>query len=154
MWPPDVALPVTVSVYVPEVVTEAATDSESVELVPEATTAGLNEAVTPFGSRWTRRPMDWTDREMTEVPIVVCPDVPTATVRLARLDYVAKLLAGDWALSRQTGGPGGIWTAMTRLSFTICPTGRLGLGGLMSVTPGAAPTTPSEVYPGASIVSW
>lgn len=63
--------------------------------------------------------MGGTDREVTEVPIVVCPDVPTATVRLARLDYMAKSLAGDWAISRQIGGPGGIWTATTRLSFTI-----------------------------------
>ena len=55
LWPPDAVLLVTVSVSVTEVVADAATDSESVELFLEATTAGLNEAVTPFGSRWTGR---------------------------------------------------------------------------------------------------
>lgn len=75
---PDVAVPETVTVYVPAGVL-AEVLMVSVEEPPEVTVAGLNEAVAPDGRPLAERLTDWADPLVVAVDTVAVAEPPGAT---------------------------------------------------------------------------
>jgi hypothetical protein len=71
----EVPVPVTVTGYVPVAVLEP-TVMVSVEVPPEATLAGLNDAVAPEGSPLAERPTVCAEPLVVVVEMVLVPEPP------------------------------------------------------------------------------
>src|SRR5437660_11029045 len=84
----EAAVPVTVSVYAPAAAVRAFT--VSVELPPAVTDVGLSEAVAPVGAPETERLTVSALPEVTAVEIVLVPEAPCWSVKLAGLAEIEK----------------------------------------------------------------